>query len=691
MKIEIAPFSGFCFGVDRAVKETFRLPESDGGRKVYTIGNLIHNPDITRRLEERGVGVIGEKDLDAILESANGENRVHIVIRAHGVTKDVYEKLAKKKAVCPFFDYTDCTCPNVKVIHRIAEEKTGPQTLLIIVGNAEHPEVIGIRSFSKGETVVLDSEEELRSFFSGKIDKKELILVSQTTQNTKKWRVFKNFIKKLYTNTLVFDTICKATEKRQSETEELSERADVMLVIGGKNSSNTAKLFEIAKSHCPDSYLIESARELSSLPCLFPDELPKIRIMGITAGASTPSGAIEEVVNKMAELNETITPASTEATEETSFESMLEDSLKTLNTGDIVEGYVSSITPNEIHVDLGTKVTGIIPFDEITDNASDKLEEMFKIGDKIEARVTRVSDVDGVATLSKKRCDAIRNWAKIVEYSQSGEIVEGKVTDIVKGGAVIVVDGVRIFIPAFHTGFKKDADYSVLRGTTQKVKIYEINEQRHRAYASIRLAEREIREAKQAEFWSTIEPGKVYTGKVKSIMKYGVFVDLGGADGMVHTSELSWRRVSDPSKIVSLGDELTVVVKSVDTDDKGKKRISLTVKTPENDPWVIFNKQYKKGDTCRAKIVNLMPFGAFAEVVPGLDGLIHISQLSDKQVNHPSEVVKGGDEVDVKIIDIDEAGRKLSLSILALMQPELPEEAPAGEAAPAEAPSTEQQ
>jgi len=673
MNIEIAPSAGFCFGVERAVKNTFSVINAAQSERVYTIGKLIHNPDITKRLEQDGVAAIEPSALPGVIASASEGNRVTVIIRAHGVTKDVYAALETASQQNPFLSFSDCTCPNVKKIHRIVAEINSPSSLLIIVGDASHPEVIGIRSFSLGDTLIVNSPEELESV---QIHQNKVVVVSQTTQNSKKWEICKKFIQKLCTNPFIFDTICDATEKRQQETENLSRRTDAMIVIGGKNSSNTQKLFEIAKGNQPHSYLIENAEELVG------SMLQNISVVGVTAGASTPGSAIEEVVNKMAELNENIIPASgAEANnEEASFASMLEESLKTLNTGEIVKGIISSVTPNEIHVDLGAKVTGIIPFDEITDNTALKLEDNFKVGEEIEVMVTRVSDLDGVATLSKKRIDSIRNWDKIVEAEQSGEIKEGRVVDVVKGGVIMNIESVRVFVPAFHTGVPKDGDLSSLLGTTQKVKIYEINEQRRRAYASIRKANSEMRHAAQEQFWSEIEVGKVYTGKIKSMMSYGVFVDLGGADGMVHTSELSWKRIKNPAEVVSLGEEITVTVKAIETDEKGKKRISLTLKTPESDPWLLFTGKYSKGDVCQAKIVSMMPFGAFAEVLPGIDGLIHISQICDKKINHPSDVLKKDEVVDVKITDIDEENRKISLSILALTKAEEETEAPAEEA-----------
>ena len=347
------------------------------------------------------------------------------------------------------------------------------------------------------------------------------------------------------------------------------------------------------------------------------------------------------------------------------FAEMLENSFKTLYTGETVTGTITSITPNEVHVDLGTKVTGIIPMDEMSDKPGFKVEDSYKVGDEIECIVCKVSDLDGVATLSRKRIESVLNWRNIVAANEAGEILEGKITDAVKGGLIINVNGTRLFIPASHSGLPKNADLSALVGTTQRVKIIDLNEQRHRAVASIRVVKNEERKAKEAEVWDNIEEGKQYTGVVKSLTSYGAFVDLGGVDGMVHTSELSWKRIHNPSEVVSVGDTITVYVKGF---DREKKRISLGYKTEETNPWNLFVSQYHIGDVVSCRIVSMMPFGAFAEIIPGADGLIHISQIVDRKISKPADVLELGQIVDAKIIDIDTEAKKISLSMRALLE-----------------------
>ena len=347
------------------------------------------------------------------------------------------------------------------------------------------------------------------------------------------------------------------------------------------------------------------------------------------------------------------------------FAELLEQSLKTLHTGEIVKGIITSMSASEVFVDLGTKTTGVISTDEFSDDASYNVEEHFKIGDEIEAIVIKVNDMDGVATLSRKRIERNNNWSIIVDAYHSGEILEGKIVDVVKGGLIIILHSVRVFIPATHSGVPKDGDLNALKGTMQKVKIIDLDESRNRAIASIRVVLREQRKAAEEEFWAGVEVGKRYTGTVKSLKNYGAFIDLGGVSGMVHITELSWTRIKHPSEVLKEGQQVEVYVKSFDREE-GK--ISLGYKADEDDPWLKFMNQYKVNDVVTVKILSLLPFGAFAEIIPGADGLIHISQIADRKIAKPSEVLEIGQLVDAKIIEIDDENRKISLSIRALLE-----------------------
>ncbi len=650
--IQLAKYAGFCFGVKRAVDTVYDIIEKNSGSKIYTLGKLIHNPTVVKELEDKGVAVIDSGDFENIYRRACDGERSIVIIRTHGVSKNISSALNEYAEKCDNFEVCDLTCPYVKKIHNIVSEAP-EDSLTLIFGDEKHPEVEGIKSFAKGESFVFSNTEQLKNILSELNNSaKCTIMVSQTTQNLAEWRICQEILRKLYTNAKIFDTICSVTENRQSETESLSKTVDVMIVIGGKNSSNTTKLYHTALQNCKRTYHIENAAEAANIPISIGDKI------GITAGASTPDSIIQEVIKLMSNEPEIMA--------EENFAQMLDETFKTLNTGDVVSGVITSISTNEIHVDLGMKVTGILSYDNITDDPTVKLNEVYKVGDTIEAVAVRVSDIDGVATLSKKKIDAKNNWSKIVEAYNEGAVVTGKYLNAVKGGMIMLIDGVKVFVPASHTTVARDTDLSVLNGKTAEVKIIEIDEQKHRAKASARVVVREARKAAESKFWEEMEIGKIFEGPVKSLTSYGAFIDLGcGIDGMVHSSELSWRRIKHPSEIVSVGDVVRVFVKDF---DREKRRISLGYKTEESNPWTLFTSQCKIGDIVTVTIVNMMPFGAFAEIIPGADGLIHISQIADRKINKPSDVLEIGQQVDVKIIDINEEKHEINLSIRALLE-----------------------
>ena len=674
----VAKNAGFCFGVARATKavET-EMAEHPAGERIFTLGRLIHNEIYNRRLAAGGVTVISAEELPRLAAEATPEAPVKVFVRAHGMTAETEALLSDLSDENPAFSFVDCTCSFVKKIHRICSEhneanerakrETGKDDrFLAVLGSPDHPEVVGFLSRFKGKKVVFGNAAEAEALLGedptltdGSLTP---VLVAQTTQNIIEWENTKKIYNLTFKCPYIYDTICSITDSRQTEAAELARKCDHVVVIGGRDSSNSAKLYAICRSICADTVWVERAEELPN------KSLPYHRI-GIVAGASTPHDIIEEVTNKMSEtLNE-------------NFAELLEDSLKTLNTGDTVTGIITSISAGEIQLDLGAKVTGVIKQEQITDDPSAKLSEMFKIGDEVEAFVIRVSDRDGFAELSKKRVDSDKNWQSIVAAYEAGENLEGKVISVNKGGVEAIVRDNRIFIPAAHTGIPREGDLSTLVGQTVTLRILEIAD-RKRAKGSIRLVLRDQKRAQEKAFWEEIEEGKIYTGTVKSMTSYGAFVDLGGVDGMVHCSELSWKRIKSPAEVLNIGDEITVFVKSYDAE---KKRISLGYKTEATNPWFIFTHQYAIGDTAAVKIVSLMPFGAFAEIVDGVDGLIHISQIADHKIGKPADVLEVGQVVDAKIIDIDNDNQKVSLSIRALLEEaKAAEEAAPVEEAPAE-------
>ena len=660
--ITVAKNAGFCFGVKRAVDTLYEKIESKtDNEQIYTLGPLIHNGVFNEEMQAMGVGIISQEDVDTLAKKASKDSPITVIIRAHGIPIEIQKKLSSLSAENVFFKFIDCTCPFVKKIHKIAQSHSSSDNVLLIFGKKDHPEVVGILSYFEYEKYTFNSADELAFILEDKqfvkMNNKIPILVSQTTQNLAEWKKSQEILKNYCTNSLIFDTICSVTEERQNDAERLSKECDAMIVIGGKDSSNTAKLYSVCKENCPNTVWIERASELEGNKLI----LCAHTKLGIAAGASTPLSIIQEVHNIMSEKME-------------NFEALLDESLKTtktLNKGDIVTGIVTSVSDAEIQLDLGAQVTGIIKPENISDDPSIKLTELYKKGDTIEARIWRLSDVDGIAELSKKAVDSAKSWQKIVDAAESNEILGGKVIEIVKGGVNVLVGANKIFVPAFHTGIAKDGDLSVLKGTEVELRIIEIKG--NKAIGSIRAVAKERRAAAEQAFWGSIEEGKVYTGKVKSMTAYGAFVDLGGVDGMVHKSELSWKPIATPAAVLSIGQEITVFVKEFDAE---KKRISLGYKTEDTNPWNAFKAAYAVGDTASVKIVSLMPFGAFAEVIDGVDGLIHISQIAQQKIGKPADVLELGQVVDAKIIAIDEDKQKISLSIRALL-----DEAAAAEAA----------
>ena len=652
MKITKAKTAGFCFGVNRAVNMVYEL--LDSGKKVCTLGPIIHNPQLVAELEGRGVRIVSSPE-----EVKEGET---LVIRSHGVEKAVYDK-AYNLGV----DVADATCPFVAKIHKIVAENSAKGAVTIIAGDKDHQEVKGIIGHCVGEYFVVASEEELDVVLENekKISKNDLILVSQTTFNAQIWGKLQKKLKKLYTNAKIFDTICNATSLRQSEADKLSKLSDAIVVIGGRHSSNTAKLHSVCKQNCDKTYLIETASEL----CF--DDLKDCRNIGVVAGASTPAGIIKEVIDTMMEnlqpTEEQVEETAAQKTfEEMTDEEAFEASLSGLTGDQKVEGIVVAVNPTEITVDIGRGVTGYISAAEYSSDPDVKLTDEVKVDDKLNLIIMKINDQEGTAMLSKRRFDAIAGWDKIVEAKESGEVLTGYVKDIIKGGVVAYTNNVRVFIPASQATASRNDSLEDLKGKEVSFRIIEIGRGR-RAVGSIRSVLRDERKAAAQAIWDNIEVGDRFTGTVKSLTNYGAFVDIGGVDGMVHVSELSWTRIKNPSEVVLVGDTVEVYVKAI---DKEKKKISLGYKKEEENPWVIFQKNYDVNDVVKVTIVSMTTYGAFARIIPGIDGLIHISQIADKHIAKPQDELTVGQEVEAKIIAVDNDKKRVSLSIRALIQKE---------------------
>jgi len=651
-KFIIAESAGFCFGVKRSVDMANALIS---GGECYCLGQLIHNDDVVRELENKGLHVINDPS-----ELPYG---ARMIVRSHGLPRATYQELAARGAVM-----TDATCPKVTRIHRLVEKASADGRFVVIIGMKHHPEVEAIEGWC-GEHVVAEDAAELEAWIDaseGVLDK-PLTMVVQTTQTHGNFSECTNILKKRCTNSEIFDTICDATSTRQQEASKMASECGAMVVIGGKHSANSIHLAQICREHCDNVQFIENADELKV------DLLKTAGTVGVTAGASAPAWIIKEVSNKMSDEIRTeettqnqAEPETAAAETEKSFDEMLEESLKTIYNGDTVTGTVVAITPTEINVDLGIKYSGFIPTTEFTDDGV-KVEDVVKVGDPIQTVVVRVNDVEGTVQLSKKRLDAAKSWTDIEDASESGTVVEGTVVEENKGGIVVNVKGARVFVPASQSGQPREADLSQMIKQKVRLVVTEVNRGRKRVVGSIsRVTQAERRAAAEA-VWNDIEVGRKYKGTVKSMTSYGAFVDIGGIDGMVHVSELSWTRIKQPSDVLNIGDEIEVYVISFDRD---KRKISLGYKDPEANPWKIFTEKYKVGDVASVKVVKLMPFGAFAEVVPGVDGLIHISQIANRRIGKPDEVLAVGDEVEAKITAVDNDKQKISLSIRALSEPE---------------------
>lgn len=668
-KIILAETAGFCFGVDRAVNLVYSLVND--GKKVCTLGPIIHNAQLVGDLEQRGVKII-----DSIDECPDG---YMVVVRTHGVEKSVIDDIENKN-----IDYVDATCPFVKKIHRIVK-KFDSSVPVLVAGDVNHPEVIGIRSYCNGKSFVFKNDEKLQKILQNDyIDKNEkIICVSQTTFSLEEWKKCEKIIKKVCTNCEIFDTICNATADRQNEAYEISKKSDAMIVIGGRHSSNTCKLRDVSSAHCR-SFLIETADELKSI------DLSPYNVIGVTAGASTPSVIIKEVLKSMSEeikekevettsavTEEVVETAETadkavkepavkaSADGEASFEELLNESFKENENSKVVTGTVVSITPTEVYVDVpGRKQTGVVAFNDLSAEPIDKCEDVVSVGDEIDLVIMKTDDQDGVLKLSKKLVDAQKGWDDIVAAKENDEILEGTVTQVIRGGVLVTTKGTRVFVPASLSGVPRNQELDSIKGQTVRFKIIDINPARRRAVGSIKVVADAERKEKQDAVWATLEVGKKMTGTVKSLTSYGAFVDLGGIDGMIHISELSWSRIKHPSEVVKVGDTVEVTIKALDEETR---KISLGFKNIEDSPWEIMKRDYPVGSVVDARIVSFATFGAFANILPTVDGLIHISQISWDRIQTPQDVLKIGDVVKAKIIDIDYDKKRVSLSIKELL------------------------
>ena len=657
-RITVAKTAGFCFGVKRAMEMAYRLAENGGG---CTLGGLIHNRHVTEELAEKGVFAAHSID----------EIKGTVIIRSHGVGREVYEELERLS-----IPYIDATCPFVAKIHKIVAEESAKGANVLIAGNPEHPEVKGIIGHCLTKAYVVNSLQDIENWLKleNGFVQSSLIFVAQTTAQLSKWIEYKKIVQKHCTKLKIFDTICSATTDRQTEAERLARDSTLMIVAGDPQSSNTAKLVDICKRYC-NTYFTEDAPTLPKTEIMeFLSGVSGDHYIGITAGASTPDGIIKEVHRIMSEITKT------DEMDSIDFMAEVDKTFKRVYIGNRVRAVVVSVNNTEAVVDIGTKHSGYITAEELTATPGLLPKDVVKVGDEIDCVVTSINDAEGVVYLSKKRVDADAGLEKLTDALNNNATITGTVTQVIKGGVIVTCEGTRVFVPASHTGIPRGKRTDTPESPEElqkklepllkkevKLKVIEVAESRGRVVGSIRYAQKEESDALKAKFWAEVEVGKKYTGEVKSLESYGVFVDLGGVDGMVHSSELTWNRIKHPKEIVSVGDKLDVYVKSFDPE---KKRVSLGAKDPNDNPWTKFLAEFAVGDVVKAQIVSTTPFGAFAQIIPGVDGLIHISQISLDRVTNVSQYLTIGQLVEAKITEIDQEKNRVSLSIKELLEDE---------------------
>ncbi len=641
VKVVLADAAGFCFGVRRAVERATEIGQASPS-VIYSYGELIHNSHEIARLKENNI-----EPCD-IIENITGNK---VIIRTHGVEKAIIDTFTQKG-----LEVIDLTCPFVKKIHKIVQEYAAKGFLAVIIGDKTHPEVKGICGWTKGEYVVVLPENV--SSFSDKLASRDLCIVSQTTLDRKTWedtlKEIENICEVSSYNRLIFDTICSATNERQKAAIELARGSDIMLVVGGKHSSNTKKLFQVCSEVCNYTLHVEDANEIPNNILKDFLKIDKTIRIGITAGASTPDQIIKEVIKTMADKE------NLNNQEEQSFAEMFEQSEQaqvTLTTGETKVGKVVKVTPTEVVVDLDFKFEGVIKLEDLTEDPSANPADICKVGDEIEVFIIRVNDNEGIVSLSKKKLEQAKNWAELVAAFESQEILTGKVVDVLQSGILVFTKGTKVFVPASQAAERYVEDLSTLRGNEVSLRIIDVNERRHKVVGSIKKVAKEISQKAKDEFFAKVNVGDSLEGTVKSVTDFGAFVDIGGVDGLVHISELTWKKGVQPKDVVKVGDKLEVFIKALDN-EKGK--VSLGHKKAEDDPWLKFTTNHNIGDIANGTVVRLVPFGAFVDI-DGVDGLIHSSELSWKLIKHPSEVLKEGQVVEVTIKDIDTENKKVSL------------------------------
>ncbi|HOK62555.1 MAG TPA: bifunctional 4-hydroxy-3-methylbut-2-enyl diphosphate reductase/30S ribosomal protein S1 [Soehngenia sp.] len=624
MEIIISKHAGFCFGVERAINTALETIKNE--EIVYSFGPLVHNQQVVDYLKDKGIITVDS------IEDLKDKEVGAVIIRSHGLPKHTIEEIEKLG-----FKIVDCTCPFVKSVHKKVSEYSDKGYNISIIGDKDHPEVIGINGWCNNAAYIVNTVEDANNLeFMDKV-----CIVSQTTNNIDKFTEISKIVENKANEAIIFNTICNATRLRQESAVELAKEVDAMIVLGGKNSSNTKKLADVSRVYNKNVYLIESISEISL------QELNKFNKIGITAGASTPDWIIKEAVRVMENFNKD------------EMMEAIDSSFKRINRGDVLKGTVLYVTNNEVMVNINYKSDGIIQREELSKDSNVNPKEMFKVGDEIDVYVLKLDDGEGNVVLSTKRVEYLKDWVKLEDKFKNDEIVEAKVKNTVKGGLIASVNGINGFIPASQISVKFVKDLNQFVGKTLKCKIIDFDVEKKKLILSSKAVEKEERDKKKKNLWENIHENDIIKGRVQRITDFGAFVDVGGVDGLIHISDMAWYRIKHPSEVLKEGQEVEVKVLSI---DKEKGKISLGLKQTLQEPWEEFIKNYKVGDVIEGEVVNLLDFGAFVRLINGVDGLLHVSQISNDHIEKPSDVLKIGDKIKVEIVDIDEENKKVNLS-----------------------------
>ncbi|MPM35259.1 4-hydroxy-3-methylbut-2-enyl diphosphate reductase [bioreactor metagenome] len=635
-EVVLADKAGYCFGVKRAVDSALRLREQYN-KPIYTLGPLIHNNDVVNFLKDKEIYSVELDEIDKLQVDDV------IIIRSHGVPKDILDKLKNHKVIVE-----NATCPYVSNIQQKVEKYYKEGYSIIIVGDKNHPEVMGINGWCNNSAIISKNGENLEEI------PRRVCVVSQTTEKQSNWEKVLSKIISSSKELIAFNTICSATEVRQKSAEEISKEVDAMIVIGGFNSSNTTKLYEICKNNCEDTYHVEN---LNGLPTEILKN-NKIKKIGVTAGASTPDWIIKEAIEKMKDekvLN---------GEEMELYEQYSKDNVN-ISVGKILEGEVFKVNDKEAYLTIGTKSEAILPINEYTKEENASLKNFLKPGDRIKAKVINRKNTDGLVVLSTIEVERQKLYEDLRIAFENKETMEVVVKEEVKGGLVASYKGIRVFIPASHLELNRVSNFKAYVGNTIKVQLIEFERQRNgmKIVASRRDILKGEKETKEVETWNSLEEGQIVEGIVRRISNFGAFVEINGVDGLLHSSEISWNKVNNPNELLKVGEKVKVSILSV---DKENKKLSLSIKKLSENPWNSIKEKYPVGNIVLGKVVRFAKFGAFVELEPGVDGLVHISQISKNRIESPEEILKVGEEIKAIIVDVNEEQKRVALSIKAL-------------------------